>query len=285
MRKYLFLICAAAFASCSTEESSSESQIVQKNEANFTLSKNIERADWSNIQTGELLKIDIKIKDFDTDPDVVYVLKPITADASKHQRNKLDYDFQEEIKIPDPAIFPGVKDSILTKKTRDSIIIKKANSFFFISVLKPGNFSHQYQLRKMRDKKYVGGTVQDLLFSAVKLDIYTWNEQTDNSTMFANSKHSRYYEFTIDDGEQTNDTYLTDTETKKHTYTTLYNDKTFSGNVIIKQALTFSPKVNTEKGAQIIPKPNLTELKIIQKRTGDLDNIIIYNDLKITQKY
>lgn len=284
MKKILYCICAVSLFSCTENESSSSSKKVQKNEANFTLSKNIERGDWSNIQTEDVLKFDIKIKDFDSNVNVVYVLKPITADATKHQRNKLDYNFQEEVKIPPTGISGSSKDSVLIKKTRDSIIIKKANSSFYVSVLKPGNFIHQYELRKMVGTKYVAGTTQDMSFSAVKIDAYTWNKQTESAGILTSSKHSRYYEFTIDDGDQTNDTYLTNSESKTHTYRAFYTGNEYKGNISINTPLTFSNKVDTEKGAQIVPNWIFEELRITQKRTGEPDNIISYNNLKIRQK-
>ncbi|MBZ4036932.1 hypothetical protein K6T82_19340 [Flavobacterium sp. 17A] len=103
----------------------------------FVLSKNNERLTWNNIQVGETLKLDIKIQNFDSSADVIYVLKPITSDATKHQQNKIDYNFQQEVQI---ASQNSSKDSILVKKTQDSIIIKKSSSSFFVAILKPGNF-------------------------------------------------------------------------------------------------------------------------------------------------
>lgn len=270
--------------SCSEENSSSSSQTIVKNEANFILSKNSQIVDWSNIQVGETLKFDVKIQNFDPSSDVVYVLKPITSNATSHQRNKIDYNFQEGVKIDYSGISGFTKDSILTQQNRDSIIIKKAYTSFFVAILKPGNFTQQYELRKMRANKYVAGSTEEILFSAVKIEVYTWNEQTENATMFRNSKHSRYYEFVIDDGDQTNDTYLTDSETKKNTYTTLYNGNKYNGNISINQILNFSDKVNTEKGPQVVPNWVLSELKITQKRNNEPSNIITYNNLTIKQK-
>ncbi|MCD0467918.1 hypothetical protein [Flavobacterium sp. ENC] len=283
MKKYLFFISIILLSSCSTDESSSKSQI-QNHKADFTLSKNTERVDWNNIQTGEILKFDVKIKDFDTSPDVQYVLKPITTDATKHQRNKQDYNFQEEIKVAASGDGSSAKDSILIKKTKDSIIIKRPNSSFFVSILKPGNFTQQYELRKMSANKYVAGFSQEILFSAVKIEVYTWNEQTDNSTLFSNSKHSRYYEFTIDDGDQTNDTYLTDSDSKENTYIALYNGNKYNGSISINKAMTFSGKVDTQKSPQVVPNWILSELKIIQKRNHEPDNIITYHNLNLIQK-
>lgn len=280
MRRYIFFGVLVFFISCSEDDSSKT--IVYHDEANFSLLKNSSRIDWSNILVGDLLKFDVKIKNFDSSADVVYVLKPITADATLHQRNKIDYNFQEEIQVPSLTGF--AKDSIFTKKIRDSIIIKKPNSSFIISILQPGNFRQQYELRKMRANKYVAASTQEILLSAVKIEVYTWNEQTDNSTMFSNSKHSRYYEFTIDDGDQTNDTYLTNSESKENNYVSLYNDKKYSGVIKINEKMTFSEKVNTEKGAQVVPTWTLSEIKITQKRDHESDNIIVYSNLSLKQK-
>lgn len=267
--------------SCSEDNDST--QIVQHNEANFTLTKNIERNIWNNIQVGEVLKLDVRIQNFDDSNDVMYVLKPISIDATKHQQNKFDYNFQEETKLPSSDSSVS-KDSILTKTSRDSIIINRPNSSFFISILKPGNFTQQYELRKMRLNKYVARSTQEILFSAVKIDVYTWSEKTSSSTMFSSSKHSRYYEFTIDDGDQTNDTYLTNSESKENNYQALYNNKKYNGTIVINKAMTFSEKVNTEKGPQTVPVWTLSELKVIQKRNHEPDNIITYNNLAIKQK-
>jgi hypothetical protein len=280
MRRYILFGVLVFFISCSEDDSSKT--IVYHDEANFSLLKNSSRIDWSNVLVGDVLKFDVKIKNFDSSADVVYVLKPITVDATLHQRNKIDYNFQEEIKVP--SLTGLAKDSIFTKKIRDSIIIKKPNSSFIISILQPGNFRQQYELRKMRANKYVAATTQEILLSAVKIEVYTWNEQTDNSTMFSNSKHSRYYEFTIDDGDQTNDTYLTNSESKENNYVSLYNDKKYSGVIKINEKMTFSEKVNTEKGAQIVPTWILSEIKITQKRDYEPDNIIVYSNLSLKQK-
>lgn len=279
MKKY-FIFILVCLASCSEENSSSET--IHQNEANFTISKNSERSAWNNIQVGEVLKFDLKIKNFDSSAGVVYVLKPITTDATKHQQNKIDYNFQEEIKVLPSGLL--VKDSIVAKITRDSIILKKANSSFFVSILKPGNFVQGYALHKMQSNKYVAASTQEMLFSAVKIEAYTRSVQTDNSTMFSSSKHSRYYEFTIDDGDQTNDLYLTDSDTKQNSYTALYNGKKYDGNIAINTVMTFSEKVNTEKGPQIVPDWILSELKITQKRNHEPDNIITYSNLNIKQK-
>lgn len=281
MKKYLIFI-VLAFISCSEE--SHQSQIIQHNEANFTLSKNSGRSVWNNIQVGETLKFDIKIKNFDPSSDVSYVLKPITTDATKHQQNKVDYNFQEEIKISSSESDGASKDSLFIRIARDSIILKKPNSSFFVSIIKPGNFTQQYELRKMKSNRYVAGSTQEILFSAVKIEVYTWNVQTDNATMFSSSKHSRYYEFTIDDGDQTNDTYLTDSDSKENSYQALYNTKKYDGSIVINKPMTFSDKINTEKGPQVVPSWTLSELKIIQKRNHEPNNIITYNDLAIKQK-
>jgi hypothetical protein len=279
MRRYIFF---AFFISCSEDDSSKT--IIYHDEADFSLLKNSDRIDWSNILVGDVLKLDVKIKNFDSSADVIYVLKPITSDATVHQRNKIDYNFQEEIKIPSSTLTGLLKDSIYIKKICDSIIIKKPNSSFFISILQPGNFRQQYELRKMRANKYIAATTQEILLSAVKIEVYTWNEQTDNSTLFSNSKHSRYYEFTIDDGDQTNDTYLTNSESKENNYVSLYNDQKYSGVIKINEKMTFSEQVNTEKGAQVVPTWILSEIKITQTRDYEPDNIIVYSNLSLKQK-
>ena len=283
MRKIFALLCISCLFLISCSEDNSSNNKTAHNEAIFVLTKNNQRSTWNNIQVGETLQFDIKIQNFVFSPDIVYVLKPITTDATKHQQNKIDYNFQQEVKIASPSLSSS-KDSIPIKKTQDSIILKKSSSSFFVSILKPGNFIQQYELRKMRLNKYVAGSTQELLFSAVKIDVYTWNQQTDNSTMFSSSKHTRYYEFTIDDGDQTNDTYLTDNDFKQNSYQALYNNKKYDGNIVINKPMTFSEKVNTEKGPQTVPTWTLFELKIIQKRNHEPDNIITYNNLPIKQK-
>lgn len=281
MKKYLLFICLAILVSCSESESSKSE--IQNHTATFTLTKSIERVDWSNIQVGDLLKFDVKISNFDTGSDVTYILKPITASAIAHQRNKLDYNFQEEIKIPLDILSP-TSDQVTKKEIRDSSVISSSKSSFFLSILKPGNFINQYELRKMKGNKYVAGSTQEISFSAVKIDVYTRSEKTDNGTMFSSSKHTRYYEFTIDDGDQTNDTYLTDSESKQNTYVALYNGIKYSGNISIDTPLTFSDEVNTRSEAQKVTNWILSELKITQKRKGEPDNIIYYNNLNMSQK-
>lgn len=277
MNKILCCICIISLFSCSKDDPAPSSNVLD-----FEITRNTSsRAEWNNIQTGDVLPFNIKVNKFDTLSNVVYVLKPISVDATKHQINTVDYYFQEMVKIKKPYGVFNSRDSISVRYNRDSIIIKKPTSSFYVSILKPGNFILQYELCKMIDKKYVSKETQEVSFSAVTIDVYTWHQQTDGSSIFDHSNHSRYYEFTIDDGDQSNDTYLTNSEVKINTYIADYNGNKYPGDILINTPLTFSNRVDTESGPQAVPNDTLKQIKITQKIAEQLDNIIYYNNLII----
>lgn len=303
MKKLFFFICVTTLLISCTKSEDDETKI--NDEATFIISepkllitkespygKITKQEDnetkllpnKNNLQVGQILKFDIKISNFDNDPNVIYVLKPITADATKHQKNNYDYSFDERIQAYNYSFLSKQDSIVFTQEKIKNSLESNPTTTFYLNILKPGTFQLQLELQKMRKNKYVAKSIRTLSFSAVKIEVYTWNEQTDNSTMFSNSKHSRYYEFTVDDGDQSNDTYLTNSDTKENTYVALYDGKKYSGVIKINEKMTFSEKVKTEKGAQLVPIWILPELKITQKRNNEPDNIITYSNLNLIQK-
>lgn len=309
MKKVLFFICTIAFISCSKEEDSSSTATIDKDEANFTISEPqeliTEESPYSriklqednqtallpitnNLQVGQTLKFNINIKNFDKDPNVVYVLKPVTLDATKHQKNRVDYSFSERVQAHNFA-FLSVQDSIIfSKKIVENTLQTNPKPAFYLNFLKPGTFLLQFELRKMKNNKYVSEAVrQDLpIYNFVKIEAYTWAEQTRSAGTGHHSEHTRYYKLTINDGEQDHDNYLENTESKTHTYSAIYKNQTTNDILDIKtnNEIRFSQDVQTSKGAETVTSWNLSELKILQKNNNNTTNIIIYNNLIIKEK-
>ncbi len=268
MKKITLILFLLLLISCSSDNSTRNSTSAVT--TNFSISRDQNRT-YDNIQVNEILNYKITIDNFDSNPNVTYVLKPISTDARKHQIKNIDYLFQQKVVSPN-------NPNTFQLETKDSIKIKTKFSDFFLKILKPGNFQHVYTLRKMVGNKYEEEPVEkNVLFSAVKINLRYIQTSRGCGFLGWSTCYDRSYKISINDGDEQFDDYLTSGNGKTHTFETIHNGEVFIGGNITSS----NSEVDFSVGHQGINSNNpphstniLDELKVIQTQAnGSFSNI------------
>ena len=161
--------------------------------------------------------ISIAITDTAPEPNILYRLKPIGNDLTKHQNFKQDYTLKSFNKNGD--FFNKLKevDYIEVKDISDDpklIIFPKV----------PGTFQLYFEMQKYDtvQKKNIGKpVVRPIAFSAVDIKFYTLTRNNPEKPKL----RQRFYLFSIFDGNKANDKYLSDyDEVQGYTYKTSQPD-------------------------------------------------------------
>ena len=277
MKKITLLFLVIIFISCSKSEEIGDGKVSTTQITDFTIVKDPNRT-LDNIMVNETLKFSLLIENFDLNPNVTYVLKPISVEAKKHQIINVDYNFQQKkLTIPtDP--------NVSSYENMDSIKINAKNSNFFIKVLKPGNFQHVYTIRKMVGNKYTEPVIsKDVLFSAVK--IYLKYVQNTRGCGFLgwSTCYDRTYMMKIDDGDEQFDDYLTNGPAKSHSFETIHDGEQYFGSTITSSnnEVEFSKKHESINPNSPPHSLNiLNELKITQTFINGNFNNIRYRNIQ-----
>lgn len=283
--KKLFIIATLvlALSSCSTSEDPEITDPINgETDGNVTpIEKEISfkvtslNATMNNLQVQEIINYKVEITDPQNTAEVIYVLKPITDDIVKHQKNNIDYIFNSGDITPN------------TTKI-DSIIYTAKTGTLNIKILKPGSFQNAYTIQKMIGNKKVGKpATTDILFNAVKISASTGYTRTRSANTFHHSEWDRKYTFTIDCGEQTNDDYLYSSGSKTNTYVSKWWGGEFSGNLAATRdgLNTFRNTDSTEKGEYNLQgNYTLTQIVITQKLSPTSGvNTITYKNIPISE--
>lgn len=214
----------------------------------------------NNLQVGNRIEYNIKIQNFDNNPNVVYVLKPVSGSIVKHQLRGTDY-FLQSLEANDTYV------------NRDSIVIKNTNSKIHIQILKPGTFQHEYTLQKMvLNKKINPEAIQPVLFNAVKINVYT-------APLYVPGIWSTVFIFSISDGEQIFDNYLTNSASKSHSYSTIYAGAYTNDVFNAHTELFFRLPLQSNSNFPPVPSYLINEIKITQTTTAGSVNTINYNNI------
>ncbi|MEJ8597602.1 hypothetical protein JSO59_007890 [Riemerella anatipestifer] len=278
----LFVLVMLATFSCKRGISENEEPVSDKDERlTFVLTP---VGNISNLQVGDRMLVSFKIEDSDT-LGVRYVLRPKTENKVFHQR--INEDFSLYVKNKKEPVKGWPFRGGLTKVDQISIKSSELNGQFYIEVLEPGNFQHEYILEKFKNDKKVSSESRDLLFSAVKIYAETYSVQIRDPGLFQRSKHRRFYKFVIDDGNERYDEYLTTGNSKSHTYQVNYAGSWHSegdGSFSAHTKKDFRAFEDREKKAPDVPAATITEIKIQQKHNDGSINNIIYKDIPVVQK-
>lgn len=257
--------------SCRDANNEPITPVEKKEDVSFTL-----KADNLNsLQVGDRLKVSIDISDKDT-LNAQYTITPKTENAVFHQIIGKDY----KLYVFDDALGAYIN----TKEIKLSP--KKLKSNFYIEILQPGSFQHEYQVEKIVNGKSVAKVNKEFSFNAVKITAWTYAEQVVPPGTWNRSEHRRYYKFIIDDGNEKFDNFLTTTDSKTHTYEVTYaGDKyteergDFSANVEKEFRESRQTKITPEK----VPSTILEEIRI-QQKYGNLINNFTYKDIPVILK-
>lgn len=281
-RVILPLIVMSVFSSCREDSVNTEIQTdpipEPKNEVKIAIAID-KSVDLSNLQVGDVLPVNFNIKDQDT-AGVTYTLSPEEGNAVLHQ--KLGKDFK--LYKTHSRFSKSKKD---TEVAQLSFKPKDSKGQFFIKILEPGNFQHKYVLQKWKGTYNQRVDSVGLAFNAVKLNFWTYGEQIQNGTVFRSSTNRRYYFFTIDDGKEKYDSYLTTSENKKQTYSVLYAGRWYQegdGSISADQEKRFRGDDERKKRYPDVPAEYVSELKIKQTLSDGTINNISYKNIPVTKK-
>lgn len=269
----LLMLTMTITLSCGSDEPSPNSP--KDSIPNNPLRLNIDNSkDIRTIQVGDTITVNFEIEGI-TKSDTVYFITPETDNKVFHQTINEDFLLLDS-----------------NSKIVDAIEIKKgANSkgTFRIKVLEPGNFQHTYHLligTKQRDKRSSSEGVS-IAFNAVKLSFITYSRKVRSGNVTRKSIHERYYKFTIDDGKERFDNYLTSSDTKTHTYLVEYAGASHTeddGTITALQEREFRGRDRREGNAPRIPSRTVTSLQIEQKFKDGTKNNIVYKNIPIEEK-
>ena len=269
MKKIILLLLVIITISCSKDAPVT----VVIPPTSFTVTADPNRT-MNNLVVNDRIGYTVKIENFDTNPNVYYVLKPKMGNATKHQINGTDFYFQTRYESGG-GLFPSVSyDNV------NEITIRSAESRFYILIARPGNFQHQYILQKMNlDTKENEPAVQDVLFNAVKIRAWSTTQQIASGGVFSSSEHRRFYYFSIDDGDQQYDNYLTTDNYKTHTYNASYDGVGIGGNFTADSDYKFRIDYDRVGGPVAISNYTISEIKITQNITSVAANVISYKNI------
>ena len=275
MKKYTLLFSLLLLFSCTFQEeleSSTDASVQTVNlPEKFIITQDPDRT-INNIRVGENLLFNVEIINFDTNPNVSYVIKPLSIEQKKHQIKNVDYYFQQQ-----------TSNTTYPYETVENMVIKSNKSKFYLQILKPGNFQHVYSLQKMVNGEKVGNPLYyDVLFSAVSLNL--WVTQQQWCFFGFNCEFGRTFRMIIDDGDEQYDDYLTSENGKSHTYTTNHDGEILDGGFInVLEEKPFSiyhrAKINNmpHRGGTTV-----REVKITQTLSNGNINIISYKNVVFT---
>ena len=225
MRRDLFLLIALVvlmLAACKKKDVTPDNQNkdteVEKVKDDLDFKLRFVKKEWVNtLLINRPILFNIEITDTAPEPNILYKLKPIGNDVTKHQNFKTDYTLKS-YNNHCTHIWDILKDADLieVKDISDSpklAIVPKVS----------GTFQLYFEMQKYDTvQKNIGkSVVKPIAFSAVEIKFYTLTRNNPEKPKF----RQRFYLFSIFDGDKTNDRYLSDyDEVQGYTYKTSQPD-------------------------------------------------------------
>lgn len=231
MRRDLFLLIALVvlmLAACKKKDITPDNQNkdteVEKVKDDFDFSLGFKEKSMINsfiVGKVNYVWFNINIKDTAPEKNMVYILRPIGKEPSKHQKFKEDYTFHKGyIPIVDKGMgvyWGSIDEAIITNNTLK-------NYCFGVLPKNPGTFQLYFEMQKYDtvQKKNIGkSVVKPIAFSAVEIKFYTLTRNNPEKPKF----RQRFYLFSIFDGDKANDKYLSNyDEVQGYTYKTSQPD-------------------------------------------------------------
>lgn len=174
----------------------------------------------SNIQVGDLIPYEIEISD--TAEETVYSFFAVEEGTKFHQVLNKDYQLHIEAKEGEVELDP--KQGIIK-------FSKKGTYTFYIKPLVAGTYRLLFNFQKQKEGKVVGKNLsQEILFNAVNIRVWWEREETQSSNMWRHSKHVNNFFFSIDDGNDQDDVYLTSREGIHQKYYLKYDGTEYDGD-------------------------------------------------------
>lgn len=173
------------------------------------------RRKLSNIRVGDMIPYEIEISD--TAEEAVYSFFAVEEGTKFHQ--VLNKDYQLHIDAKDGEVELDPKQGIIK-------FPKKGTYTFYIKPLLAGTYRLLFNFQKQKEGKVVGKNLsQEILFNAVNVNV--WLEAKRKSYMPL--EYENKFFFSIDDGADQDDIYLTSREGIYHRYHLKMHGKEYSG--------------------------------------------------------
>lgn len=191
----------------------------------------------SNLLINMPILFNIEITDTAPEPNILYRLKPIGNEVTKHQKFKKDYTLKS-FNNHWTHIGEILKDA-------DQIEVKDISDSPKLAIVPkvPGTFQLYFEMQKYDtvQKKNIGKpVVRPIAFSAVDIQFLFPVKQVGWKTKLGTKKdkYQRFFVFKIYDGDKENDKYLSDKVTvSKYTYFTRQSDGAeFKGDFVASKA-------------------------------------------------
>lgn len=225
-----------------------------------------------NIQVGDYVPYTISLTDSKNIANSEYRLTSVRTEQTYHQIIGRDFllclnDDKSQVSTDEPENYI----SFTGKGTHN----------FYIHPLVPGTFKLTFELQKFVNNEPIGDAIKiKVSFNAVKISFGIYNHAP---SIMGTSKKNYNYFLKIEDGEDTNDNYLS-SKNITQTYTLLYtltkekeekeNEKSYTNTLTTN-------KVNLFNSSLTADKITIKHLKIRQSLENTPDFLIEYYNLNI----
>ena len=177
------------------------------------------RRKLSNIRVGDMIPYEIEISD--TAEEAVYSFFAVEEGTKFHQ--VLNKDYQLHIEAKDGEVELDPKQGIIK-------FYKKGTYTFYIKPLLAGTYRLLFNFQKQKDGKVIGRNLsQEILFNAVNVRVWWEREETQTSGFLQSSRHRNNFFFSVDDGADQDDVYLTSREGIYQKYYLRYDGTVYEG--------------------------------------------------------
>ncbi len=284
IKKLSLVIVLIALFSCNDDNVVVNEPKIPEEKLNF----NLVTDNRNNIQVEEHIALKVEnITDSNPSEDIVYKLRPVGNDATKHQQLNNDFALQIRSKHYDSSS-SGSKTTKYVYKDIDLFTIARGEKTpsLYIMPKKAGTYKLSFTLQKYNTKteEYVGDAVtKEFIFNAVKINFAFPTKQTQSPSFWHHSKHRRWWKFSIDDGDRKYDNYLSNTNSAtSYTYKTEYDGQTKYDKFAVNTLYDFRDSVEREiLPADIADYPQTVDITITQFLKNGTKNIIEYKNVEL----
>ena len=284
MKKITIFLFTILFVSCSKTDSPEEiatTQTAVVSPVSFKIIPTVGRlGGYANFQAGEIIEYGLNITDEDKAAGITYLIFPEGEDQTKHQVRNSDYILGNK----------DLTDLTLSSNATGSFVLTEKQLVFKIKIKSPGTFILEFKLQKLVNGAKLGEPItQNILFSAVSFEASTNYGRSSSGNGYECDYHEdRQFYFSIEDGNQSNDNFLTETQSFTYNYVTEYNYSGlggFSGD--LKTSLNiFSPTRSGRCCIDGVRQSIINKITINRKNiVGGSNYPITYYNIPVTQEY
>lgn len=280
MKKLLVVASVAiVLVACSKKSSPGAEEVepVVEEKLEFSLAF-AEGTSLNNIITDATLPVVVSgITDSHPKEDIIYVLRAMGNDATKHQQITKDY------------LMLSNNGGTASNEQIDRMEVTDATGsvMFFVQPKVPGTFQLDFELQRYNTttKSLVGDSVsKTLIFNAVSFSFYLPFRYHEKSGWFdGDSEYEQWYYFAINDGERENDNYLSNTNSsERYECFSTYDGVTKGIETLeLNKDYVFKDNHRTRWRVDLATIPQTIDIKVVQYLKNGTKNIIEYKNVPL----